>query len=124
VTIRAQQPVRDPSRELAFFQTAARTTGAERFVEHARQRLEDGEDKFGERWTRLRLHEFTRELAEEAADLAAWAALAAQALDGTTSMPADHRGAITEQLSNIARAGAKAHHAIEAINHIIGGTPA
>lgn len=109
---------RDPARERAFFETAQRVTGAAKFIEHAQQRLELGEAKFGDRWTTMRLSEYVRELSEEAADLAAWAALALQVLDRATPEAAR----IAYKLARIAHIGALAHGQLEDIDELLGGT--
>ncbi|MCW2951030.1 MAG: hypothetical protein JWQ48_200 [Conexibacter sp.] len=82
------------------------------FVAHARDRLEMGEALYGARWATAGIAQLLAELAEEAADLGAWSALALQALDGGHLDPLVRVG-IVGQLSAIARAGAEAHAAVE-----------
>lgn len=116
--------VRDIARERAFLQSAARGADSVRFVAHAEGRLAAGELKFGDSWTRLRLEEFVRELTEEAADLGAWAALAAQALTALVPVQVVSASQLLHDLCAVAHAGALAHSALERMDAHIGGTPA
>jgi len=74
---------RDRRYEAAFLAVAARAHGqaGAGWARHAAVRLEAGEDAYGERWTTLGTEALLDELAEGAADLGAWGALARQALD-------------------------------------------
>jgi hypothetical protein len=121
VTIRAQQPQRDPSREARFLLAAARRADSgDAFVAHATRRLQAGEEKFGSRWTELTLLEYVRELAEEGADLGAWSVLAAQVAEHVRS---DRLPEVLDHLSLIAHAGAIAHAACENLARLINPTP-
>lgn len=112
MSIQAQQPARDQGREVDFLERASSCGGTSRFVDHARQRLARGERRFGDRWTRRTMEEFLDELAEEAADLGAWAVLADQALAFRSP---DMPEMVREALVQIARAGADAHRIVESV---------
>lgn len=71
--------VRDPDREAAFIADAA--TGLDGFAGHVAARLELGEREYGSAWADRGARALVLEALEEAADLAAWLALADQALD-------------------------------------------
>jgi len=104
---------RDRRYEAAFLAVAARAHGqaGTGWARHAAVRLEAGEDAYGERWTTLGTEALLDELAEEAADLGAWGALARQALD---LEPVDaailHR--VAAALDRAAEAGAAAYAAL------------
>ncbi len=104
---------RDRRLEAGFLAVAARAhaqAGAG-WARHAAVRLEAGEDTYGERWTTLGIEALVDELAEEAADLGAWGALARQALD---LEPVDaailHR--VAAALDRAAEAGAATYAAL------------
>ena len=101
---------RDLHREHAFLANAAR--GHAGFVTHAEQRLEAGDETFGDSWAWIGIHKHLTELLEEAADLGAWAALADQALDrdpAVTGVPRDQLRAV---LALCALHGAAAHRSL------------
>jgi hypothetical protein len=108
VTIRAQQPARDIVREHKFLTQATGFAIPADFVEHCTRRLVQGEHEFGDRWTRIGLTGFVRELREEAADLGAWSALADQAVD-LEHLPPAAAAEFAQILEQIARRGAQAH---------------
>lgn len=116
MTIRAQQPARDPRREREFLQRASAFTGARLFIAHCEHRLGQGDREFGQRWARIGLHQHVRELSEEGADLGAWAALAEQAVD--LEHVHDSR-LVRVQLSLAARGGAIAHQAVEQLARLL-----
>lgn len=72
--------VRDETAEQRFFEAAA---GGQTptFVAHATNRLELGQELYGDAWAQRGIAGLVDELLEEAADLGAWAALAIQTLD-------------------------------------------
>ncbi len=104
---------RDRRYEAAFLAVAARAHGqaGAGWARHAAVRLEAGEDMYGERWTTLGTEALLDELAEGAADLGAWGALARQALD---LEPVDaatvHR--VAAALDRAAEAGTAAYAAL------------
>jgi len=104
---------RDRRFEAGFLAIAARAhgQGGAGWARHAAVRLEAGEDTYGERWSTLGTEALLDELAEEAADLGAWGALARQALD---LEPVDaatvHR--VAAALDRVAEAGAAAYAAL------------
>jgi len=104
---------RDRRFEAGFLAIAARAhgQGGAGWARHAAVRLEAGEDAYGERWSTLGTEALLDELAEEAADLGAWGALARQALD---LEPVDaatvHR--VAAALDRVAEAGAAAYAAL------------
>lgn len=108
MTIRAQEPARDEQRTREFLQHASAFTTDPTFVLHCSDRLARGDVEFGVRWALTPLREFARELAEEAADLGAWAALADQAAD-LMDLPPPAREELREVLLAIAHDGAEAH---------------
>lgn len=68
---------RDRDRERSFLEGA----GCERFALPARARLEEGARCYADAWASRGLPALVAELAEEAADIGAWGALADQALE-------------------------------------------
>lgn len=104
---------RDLRYEAGFLAVAARAhgQGGAGWARHARVRLEAGEEAYGEQWSTLGIDRLVDELAEEAADLGAWGALARQALD---LEPVDaatlHR--VAAALDRAATAGAAAYTAL------------
>jgi len=104
---------RDLRLEAVFLAVAARAHGqaGAGWARHARVRLEAGEDTYGERWSTLGTEALLGELAEEAADLGAWGALARQALDHEPVDAATlHR--LAAALDRAAEAGAAAYAAL------------
>lgn len=91
---------RDDLAELRFLLAAAHGHGraGRRWATHAQCRLRDGQRDYGDTWATRPVAELLAELREEAADLGAWAALAAQR---------------APQLARIAAAGAGAHAALD-----------
>lgn len=104
---------RDRHRERMLLDAAEQSAGMSGFAGHARRRLEMGERCYADRWAHAGLRVLLDELAEEAADLGAWAALASQALDAEPLGPPD-RDAVAASLLAAARAGALAHAAVAA----------
>ena len=102
--------LRDQQREQTFLRDAAR--GHEAFVQHATARLDAGEEPYGDSWAWIGIGRHVRELAEEAADLGAWAALADQALDREHDLPDVDRARTRAVLELVARRGAQAHEAL------------
>jgi len=104
---------RDRRFEAGFLAVAARAHGqaGAGWVRHARVRLEAGEESYGERWTTLGTEALLDELAEEAADLGAWGALARQALDlePVDTATVHH---VAAALDRMAEAGAAAYAAL------------
>lgn len=108
---------RDVSREWRFLDQASYGTRSG-FAKAAAARLVQGEQSFGDRWKTLTLEQFARELEEEAADLGAWAVLAVQALDGL-DLEDVHIARLDGLLTQVARAGAQALSAVNAIRAVL-----
>jgi len=112
---------RDRARERAFLAAAARPHGPAGacWALCARGRLEAGQAAYGDRWATVGLSRLLEELAEEAADLGAWAALAEQALDFEDLDPSTavevHRA-----LEAATRAGADAYAALLPLRRALG----
>ena len=102
--------IRDLEREKRFLRDAAR--GHDPFVQHALDRLEAGEEPFGDSWAWIGIRKHLAELAEEAADVGGWAALADQALDREHGLSDVDRARIRAVLELVARRGAQAHEAL------------
>ncbi len=115
---RAQPLAREPEREKRFLEHAASAAGNNAFVNQASERLEQGEREFGDRWTRMTLSDFLRELQEEAADIGAWGTLAEQ-LANHQQLPAVIDRHIRTGLLEIAKAGARAHRAAAALQRVL-----
>ncbi|MEJ7824893.1 MAG: hypothetical protein WKF48_05665 [Solirubrobacteraceae bacterium] len=96
---------RDRAREASFLEEAAR--GHSAFVLQASQRLEQGQAIYGDAWRQRGAATLVGELLEEAADIGAWGALAAQSLDAGGA----HARA-RALLALAARRGAQAHAAL------------
>lgn len=99
-------PRRDPVRERRFLHAAAPLT--REWVDHACRRLEAGEQEYAGSWATRGLCELLNELAEEAADIGAWAVLAEQALDQRDDLEGCEREALHTDLLDAARKGARA----------------
>ena len=102
--------IRDLEREKRLLRDAAR--GHDPFVQHAADRLDAGEEPYGDSWAWIGIGRHLRELAEEAADLGAWAVLADQALDREHDLSDVDRARIRAVLELVARRGAQAHEAL------------
>jgi hypothetical protein len=102
--------LRDLDREQRFLHNAAR--GHEPFIEHATARLDVGEEPYGDSWAWIGIRRHLAELAEEAADLGSWAALADQALDREQELSDVDRARIRAVLELVARRGAEVHAAL------------
>jgi len=109
---------RDPDRERTFLAEAAR--GRHPFVEQATLRLNAGEEVYGDSWAWIGLRRHLTELLEEAADLGAWAALAAQALDLEPNLADADRQRIAGVLAATASHGARAHALLTAATSALG----
>ena len=101
---------RDLAREHRLLTDAARGHAA--FVTQAEQRLEAGDETFGDSWQWIGIHKHLTELLEEAADLGAWAALADQALDHEPTVTGTHRDQLRAVLAICALHGAAAHRSL------------
>lgn len=119
----ATRAPRDRIREHAFLAAPARLHGhaGECWAASARLRLEAGQAAYGDRWRTLGLPRLLDELAEEAADLGAWAALAEQALDGADLDPVD-AVEVRRALEVAASAGAAAYAALLVPRRALGGS--
>jgi hypothetical protein len=109
--------LRDLDREQRFLRDAAR--GREPFVEHATARLDVGEEPYGDSWAWIGIRRHLAELAEEAADLGSWAALADQALDREQELADVDRARIRAVLELVARRGAEAHAALSGLPKVV-----
>lgn len=97
---------RDLARERRFLTAAA--GGDDPFVAHAVERLELGETEYGSSWSTRPVGDLLAEIAEEAADQGAWAALAVQSFDAAP-LSAVERARLADVLSLVATHGARAH---------------
>ncbi|WP_249021056.1 hypothetical protein [Conexibacter sp. S30A1] len=79
------------------------------FVEQALARLDAGQAEYGDSWAWIGVRRHVAELAEEAADLGAWSALADQALDHEHALGTDERERVRQVLRRVASLGAASH---------------
>lgn len=118
MSIKAQIPARDITREHCFLAAAAGFASPSEFVEHCTRRLVQGQVEFGSRWAGMTLDQFAAELMEEGADLGAWAALADQKAD-LEHLPAELRTRVAVLLQRAARRGAQAHFDAVALRQLL-----
>ncbi len=98
---------RDVAREHQFLIDAAH--GETPCVDHAEHRIADGDEAYGLSFLWIGIRRHLAELQEEAADLAAWAALADEALDREHDVSDLHKQQIRAVLVAAAQHGARAH---------------
>jgi hypothetical protein len=101
---------RDFAREHRFFE--AISAGQPEFVQAAEQRLAVGEKEYGDSWIWVGIRHLLSETTEEAVDLAAWSALASEAVDRDSDLTDLHRQQIQAVLTTAARSGAAAYAAL------------
>ena len=109
---------RDVQRERAFLEQAAR--GDHEFVEHVEGRLAAGDELYSNSFLWVGVRKLLDELREEALDLAAWATLAEEALDGEHNLNPAERERVRNVLAASARYGAQAYVVLSLARRSIG----
>jgi hypothetical protein len=88
-TRRGRRPRRDEEREQRILAEATGTVDGGDWNRHVATRLAQGQRDYGDAWIDRPAADLVVEATEEAADLAAWSLLAAQAIDAEDLVDAD-----------------------------------
>ncbi len=91
----------------------------EKWIGHSLKRLKRGAVEYGERSFTRPVVELLDELAEAAADLGAWAAIASHALAGRDDLEADVRALVGQALRDAAAGGARAWARIDQVRALL-----